>query len=147
MCGGAWTVAPHRYRPAFPGVRGRKSRTVRVAVSCRRSVICQGYGMPGGLLLVEDDLVRRYPDDHPLLTWPVPERLAGVFEGELTDQFGIRIVGDRRCPPDLGVGIGIRSVVDQRADLGITGEVCVFAPAFDRGEQDVVAICLRPDQT
>src|SRR6266700_6964760 len=47
MCGGAWTVAPHRYRPALPGVTGRNSRTARVAVSYRRSVIRQGYGIAG----------------------------------------------------------------------------------------------------
>src|SRR5215470_12947988 len=127
MCGGAWTVAPHRYRPAFPDVRGRKSRTVRVAVSWRRSVICQGYGIPGGLLLVEHYLVRRYPHDHPLLARPVPERLAGVFEGELADQFSAWIVGDRGRTPHLGVGIRIGGVVDQRADLGVASEVCVFA--------------------
>src|SRR5450755_1402384 len=45
MCGGAWTVAPHRYSEAFPGVSGENSRTERVAVSCRRRVTCQGYGI------------------------------------------------------------------------------------------------------
>ena len=38
MCGGAWTVAPHRYSVALPGVSGTKSRVLRVAVSWRRSV-------------------------------------------------------------------------------------------------------------
>ncbi len=33
MCGGAWTVAPHRYTDTWPGVSGANSRTVRVAVS------------------------------------------------------------------------------------------------------------------
>jgi hypothetical protein len=33
MCGGAWTVAPHRYSPAFPGSIGEKSRVLRAAVS------------------------------------------------------------------------------------------------------------------
>jgi hypothetical protein len=33
MCGGACTVAPHRYSFACPGVTGVKSRTVRAAVS------------------------------------------------------------------------------------------------------------------
>src|SRR6516225_7992885 len=47
MCGGACTVAPHRYTDAFPGVRGVNSRTARAAVSWRRSVMEQGYGTPG----------------------------------------------------------------------------------------------------
>ena len=38
MCGGAYTVAPHRYTDASPGVMGVNPRTVRVAVSCRCSV-------------------------------------------------------------------------------------------------------------
>ena len=33
MCGGAWTVAPHRYSEAFPGTTGSKSRISRAAVS------------------------------------------------------------------------------------------------------------------
>ena len=33
MCGGACTVAPHRYTDAWPGVIGVNSRTARVAVS------------------------------------------------------------------------------------------------------------------
>src|SRR5215469_14668226 len=44
MCGGACTVAPHRYTDAFPGMRGVNSRTARAAVSWRRSVMQQGYG-------------------------------------------------------------------------------------------------------
>ena len=33
MCGGACTVAPHRYTDACPGVIGVNSRTARAAVS------------------------------------------------------------------------------------------------------------------
>jgi hypothetical protein len=33
MCGGACTVAPHRYSDAFPGSTGENSRSERVAVS------------------------------------------------------------------------------------------------------------------
>ena len=33
MCGGACTVAPHRYTDAWPGVIGVNSRTARAAVS------------------------------------------------------------------------------------------------------------------
>ena len=33
ICGGACTVAPHRYSDTFPGTTGENSRTVRVAVS------------------------------------------------------------------------------------------------------------------
>ena len=33
MCGGACTVAPHRYTDACPGVIGANSRTARAAVS------------------------------------------------------------------------------------------------------------------
>ena len=33
MCGGACTVAPHRYIDASPGVSGVNSRTARAAVS------------------------------------------------------------------------------------------------------------------
>ena len=33
MCGGACTVAPHRYTDARPGVIGVNSRTARAAVS------------------------------------------------------------------------------------------------------------------
>src|SRR5215469_2927620 len=47
MCGGACTVAPHRYTDAFPGMSGVNSRTARAAVSWRRSVMDQGYGTPG----------------------------------------------------------------------------------------------------
>ena len=76
---------------------------MRVAVSCRRSVIRQGYGIYGGakagrasrarqaadgLVQVQDDLVRDDTHDHALLAWPVPERLAGVLEREFVDQLG-----------------------------------------------------------
>ncbi len=33
MCGGACTVAPHRYTDTSPGVSGVNSRTARAAVS------------------------------------------------------------------------------------------------------------------
>ena len=33
MCGGACTVAPHRYTDTWPGVIGVNSRTARAAVS------------------------------------------------------------------------------------------------------------------
>ena len=38
ICGGACTVAPHRYTDAWPGVIGVNSRTARAAVSCRCNV-------------------------------------------------------------------------------------------------------------
>ena len=38
MCGGACTVAPHRYSDTTPGRIGVKSRTARAAVSWMRSV-------------------------------------------------------------------------------------------------------------
>ena len=33
MCGGACTVAPHRYSDVFPATIGENSRTLRAAVS------------------------------------------------------------------------------------------------------------------
>jgi hypothetical protein len=38
MCGGACTVAPHRYNDTTPGWIGVNSRTERAAVSYSRSV-------------------------------------------------------------------------------------------------------------
>src|SRR5580693_185914 len=100
ICGGACTVAPHKYSDTRPGCSGTNSRTARAAVSWMRSVTSQGYGMRAGprapllVVVVGDHVLRPDPDDHALFTGPVAERLAGVLDREFLDQLGGRILGE-----------------------------------------------------
>src|SRR6478735_3102915 len=101
MCGGAWTVAPHRYTPTRPSCRGTKSRTCRAGVSYRRRVTAHSlevgaapasqagcgsqrresgaYRTAGGAgrgSAVEDDLLRLDPDRDPHVVGAVVGRVA-----------------------------------------------------------------------